>query len=384
MIRTELVETPEELERWRQGWDELAIASGRPLMLSDWALAWWRHRRPPGSALRAVVVRDGDTLIGFAPWFVQGVRSARADYRLLGSSSFWRIAPLARAGRETEIAAAISSALVESNPSPTKIRFEGVDADSAWPSLLAEAWPDGRGCPLTADTAAAQSAPTLQIAGRTHKDWIARQSGDFRKKLRVKRLRTEERGGSLRVASSSADFASSLDALMRLHLARWAPRGGSGALDNRDYAVLRDAGTALVESGAARIYWIEAAGAPIAALLAAAAGGEVVIMHQGFDRDWAGVSPGMQTMVAAIEDAFAREERRIDFGPPAYGYKARLADRDEPLAWITLVPPGAGSRRARIDLLGERAVSRARRAYRRLPPGVRWMLRARLARMRRG
>src|SRR5947209_5356132 len=99
MLRWDLITNPEELERLRPGWDELASRVGRPFMLSGWLLAWWRHLRAPTARLRTVAVFDGDALVGIAPFFVRDA-GARwlAEHRMLGIGAFSGLEPLAVPG----------------------------------------------------------------------------------------------------------------------------------------------------------------------------------------------------------------------------------------------------------------------------------------------
>ncbi len=51
-----------------------------------------------------------------------------------------------------------------------------------------------------------------------------------------------------------------------------------------------------------------------------------------------GVKPTLQTILSALEDAFGRGEKRLDFGGGPQPYKLRFADSEAPLAWLTLRP----------------------------------------------
>jgi hypothetical protein len=54
-----LVRRPEDVQAYRQAWDELAVVTRRPYCSPAWVLSWWQHVRPPQAALRTVAVLDG-------------------------------------------------------------------------------------------------------------------------------------------------------------------------------------------------------------------------------------------------------------------------------------------------------------------------------------
>lgn len=355
--------------------DRLAVQCGQPLMSPAWTLGWWRHRRPVSAALRAVAVHDSGRLVGFAPFFVQDRQARGGVYRLVGARSFFRMEPLAARNHEHVVAQAIANALAAAEPTPRAIRFEGVDAVSIWPRLLAEAWPGGVRPHVDRDRAATQPAPTLRI-GETNLDaWLAGKSRNFRSQMGKRRRRAARSGAEIGLATTQEEFGDGLEALFRLHHRRWDRRGGSGALDDTTERLLRDVTEQESRSERHRLFTLGVDGQFIACYLCAAAGGQVTPVHLGFDPANAALSPGNLVVLAALEDAFARGDRRFDFGPGAEPYKLRFADRDEPLAWTTLVPQGRRARAVRLRLSAEHGFSHARRLWRHLPPRARRVIR---------
>jgi CelD/BcsL family acetyltransferase involved in cellulose biosynthesis len=355
--------------------DRLAVTCGQPLMSPVWTLGWWRHRRPVSAALRAVAVQHGGRLVGFAPFFVDDGQARGGIYRLVGAGSFFRMEPLAARGYEDRVAQAIANTLAVAEPAPRTIRFEGIDAASTWPYLLEGAWP-GRVRPyLDRDRAATQSAPTLSIGERTFDDWLARKSRNFRSQVGKRRRRAARCGAAIGVATTHQELGDGLEALFRLHHRRWDRRGGSGALDDTTERLLRDVTGRESRSERHRLFTLARDGQFIACYLCAAAGGQVTPVQLGFDPATAALSPGNLVVLAALEDAFARGDRRFDFGPGAEPYKLRFADKDEPLAWTTLVPRGRSARIVRLRLSAHHGFSHARRLWRQLPPGARRAIR---------
>jgi CelD/BcsL family acetyltransferase involved in cellulose biosynthesis len=363
-MNVELIEDEPALERWRGEWDRLAVARGRPYCAPAWMLAWWRHAVAGDAALRTVVVSEGDELIGIAPYFVQLGGMGLAEYRILGAGGAHRICPLAVAGREQEVARAIALTLARATPQPSSFLLEGTDLDSPWPGLLAAAWPG----PLRPRrrTGNVLSAPTLSLHGRDYETWFASRSSNFRQQMRRKGRQLEGRGGSIRVAVGEAQVRGDLEAMVRLHHMRWEARGGSGVLSARVEAALREAIPTL-GGERARLWTIEVAGEPVCVQLFVAAGGELAYWGGGFDPAWEDVQPAQLAILAAVHDAFARGERRVDLGGGDQRYKWRFAEDDEPVAWISLFPRNRRYPLTRLQLLPKEARQSARALARRLP-----------------
>ena len=378
-LEFEMAGSVEAIERLDPEIDRLAVECGRPLMSPAWTLGWWRHRRPVSAALRAVAVHDRGRLVGFAPFFVHDRQARRAVYRLVGARSFFRLEPLAARHYEHRVAQAIANALAEAEPAPRAIRFEGIDATSTWPRLLAEAWPARARPYLVRDRAATQPAPTLSIGQRTFEEWLAGKSHNFRGQIGKRRRRAHRGGAVIGLATTEQELGGGLDALVRLHHRRWDRRGGSGALDDTTERLLRDVTTHELRQERHRLFTLATDEQIIACYLCAAAGGQVTPVLMGFDPAASALSPGSLVVLAALEDAFARGDQRFDFGPGAEPYKLRLADRNEPLAWTTLVPRGPRARVMRLRLSAEHGVSHARRLWWHVPPRARRAIR-RLAR----
>jgi CelD/BcsL family acetyltransferase involved in cellulose biosynthesis len=121
-----------------------------------------------------------------------------------------------------------------------------------------------------------------------------------------------------------------------------------------------------------RVWVAELDGVPIAVQVFVAAGGEVAYWNGGWDECHAPLRPGLVTILAAIEDAIGRGERRLDLGPVEYPYKLRLADGNAPLCWDGLIVPGPRSVLTVAQLAPLRARLSAREALRRGLAGERF------------
>jgi CelD/BcsL family acetyltransferase involved in cellulose biosynthesis len=338
MLDAELIDDPAALAPLVPGWDALAVTNGVPMAAPAWMLGSWEHVDSPGSELRVVAVRDGDELVGIAPWFTSGRDGGRVDYRIL-SATMPRSAPLAVPGREWEVAAAVAQALAAASPAPDVIAFEGVSVGAHFPIALREQWP-GRLRPPTRRYLV-QPSPTVSLAAGSLDGWLASKSSNFRGQMRRIRRQFDAAGGSVRMSTADT-LQDDLATFLRLHAARWEHLGDSSIVADADriMALFESVGRAHVDDGRFRLHLLEVDGEPISAQVFAAAGGEVLHMNGGWDERYARLKPSLLCILAGLEDAFERGDARMDLGPGTQPYKLRFADGDDPVAWTVMVVPG--------------------------------------------
>jgi CelD/BcsL family acetyltransferase involved in cellulose biosynthesis len=344
-LRAAILETTEAVEPYREAWDALAVERGLPYCAPGWVLPWWEHVAPGGAELRVVVALGGDELVGIAPLYATPGRGGLGRYGLLGAEALTaRIEPLARADAVEAVAGAFAQALSEARPIPATIRFEGLPAESPWPQLLGSKWP-GAGRPFV-HVDADFPAPVVTLDGGDFEAWMSAKSGNFRQQMRRSRRKLEQAGAVFRTAATADEAAARLADFERLHRARWDPRGGSGALKPGVMEMLRDAARALVEKDRLRLDTIDVGGRAISSHLFVSAGRETGYWLGGFDEEFAAQRPSMIALLAAVESGFERGEARLDLGPGGQEYKYRLADSEDRLEWLTLIPPGPQHRLA--------------------------------------
>jgi CelD/BcsL family acetyltransferase involved in cellulose biosynthesis len=371
-IDSELVRDFAGLARYTADWDALAVATSQPYCAPGWMTAWWRHAAPSGAELRVVAVRDGDGLAGVAPFYAERRRGGTVWLRPLGAGTAARLGPVARPGRELEVARAAAEALATARPAAAAVGFDELPGGHGWPELLGDAWPGGRAAVRRHPFV---PAPVLDLAAPGYDEWLASKSSNFRQQLRRARRQLEARGASFRVATAGEELLADLRAFARLHTARWSGRGGSSSLAEGVEEMLAGAAELLPE-GRMRIYSIDVDGEPISSQVFVAAGDELSYWNGGFDESFARERPAIQALAFAVEDGFRQGFRRVDLGPGEQDYKYRLASGDEPLELVRVVLPGASNRlryapEALRRLAAERLSDEQKAAVRRLIPGGR-------------
>jgi CelD/BcsL family acetyltransferase involved in cellulose biosynthesis len=334
----EVLAEPEALELLAPEWHALATACAEPLAAPAWVLTMWRLLDREIQEPRVVTMREGGQLIALAPLCFHPGHRRRGGYRLL-SGEMPRTTPLALPGRAWEAAGALAGIVAELDPRPGAIAFESIPTGSPWPLALAEQWP-ARMRPWLRRYFT-MSSPTVALTQDSFDDWLGSKSSNFRSQMRRMRRKFAQAGGTGRF-STQATLHDDVAALVRLHTGRWEGRGESSIVaGGAELAEAFEAvGRALLDEGGFRLHLLELDGEPISAQLFAGAGGDVIYYNGGWDERHAQFKPAMLGILDAIEDAFARGERRMDLGPGAQPYKLRFADGTDPLSWWVLIPPG--------------------------------------------
>lgn len=345
-MRVETIDDTAGLEALRDAWDGLAVARSSPYSAPAWQLAWWREDRPPEASLLAVAAHDGRRLVALAPFYCVRRGDGVTHVALLGTPSADGIEPVAAPGDERVAAAACAEALKARLRSGFVVTFRGLDPASPWPRLLAESFP------AWTHVEPAVPSPTIDLRG-TYDGWLAGRSSNTRQQLRRYRRRLEENGAVYRrmnAGEAEADIAS----FARLHRGRWDRRGGSAVLTPGVERMLGDVARELLPEDRFRLYAIDVDGRTIATQVVLAAGDRAAHWLGGFDEGWSRFHPGIQALVAGIEDAFGTDAV-FDLGGGAQSYKAALAEHDAAIVTTSVIPRGSGFLRARASLLPRHA-----------------------------
>jgi CelD/BcsL family acetyltransferase involved in cellulose biosynthesis len=366
MARPEVIDDLTAAEALAPAWDELARAASLPLVAPGWMLSWWRHLAPAGSELRIVAVREGERLLAVAPWFAGRGPSGRIDLRFLGAEKSDRVDVLCAPGSEQQAAAALREALADLRPQPDLIAFEAVPASSPWTRRLASGAGRAR---LARYRNSALPAPAVTLpAGdeQGFEGWMASRSSNFRSQMRRMGRRLESRGGGVRMLREAGEVRDGLETMLALHRDRWTGRGESGLAQAGVPGLLADAALALGPDRL-RLWVAELEGQPISAQLFVAAGSELKYWNGGWSEQHADLKPSMLTILAAIEDAIGRGERRLDLGVGTHEYKLRFADTEDMLTWGGLIVRNRRWPRTRAELGPHVLRYRAKRAVEALP-----------------
>jgi CelD/BcsL family acetyltransferase involved in cellulose biosynthesis len=348
-----------ELEPFEAEWDALAVASGSPFAAPAWVKAWFEHLPPEGSRLHVVFVSKGDRLVGVGPFCGVGGTLFQAG-RGAGIAP-----PLAASGMRDEVGAAIAAALAGDQRPPTRMELTFHRSSGDWAAAVGGAWP-GRTVWQRRD--AEHVVPYIEL-GDDFEGWMQAKSSSFRRETRRKRKKLDESGAAFRYADA-ASLESDVGEFMRLHRQRLAGQGGTGLTDSGVERMLVAVGRELLESGRFRLLCLEVGDTFVAGQLLLGAGSELSAWNSGFDEGYSELSPSMQCLIRALEDASGSGARTMSLGPGGQEYKSRLADAEDALESHLLVPRGRRYPLVRLEI-GARQLNKNLRAAvrRRLPAG---------------
>ena len=198
---------------------------------------------------------------------------------------------------------------------------------------------------------------------------MAGRSSNFRSQMRRMRRKLESGGGTVRMLREPAEMREGLAALLALHRERWSGRGESGLARAGRPGAARDAAAALGPDRL-RLWVAEIDGEPISVQLFIAAGSEIKYWNGGWAEAHAALKPSMLTILAAIEDAIGRGERRMDLGVGTHEYKLRFADGEDPITWGGVIARNHRWPATRAELAPLVLRYRAKRAVEALPDPV--------------
>lgn len=277
------ITTTSELEALVPEWERLyeSLPAATPFQSPAWLLPWWRHVFA-GGRLWALALRRGGRLAGFAPFFVYGIGE--------------------------RIVAALGAGI------------------SDYPDVLAE--PEGGGAILEHLRRRASEwdlcnfqdlrpCSPLLAAGVTNAEpystcVVVPLPARLPAGIRRARRRFERIGARFEAAEpqSMDEF---LEALFRLHTARWESRGRPGMLASAHLRAFHcEAASELGRRGMLRLYGLRAGGRLLAVLYGFAALGRFYAYLSGFDPAVERLSPGAALLAMAIERAAEEGLREFD------------------------------------------------------------------------
>ena len=302
---------------WLSLWERCPTAT--TFQHPDWLIAWWRIFHP--GALRIVVARAGDDLVALAPLYLEtgdhGSRLLPIGISLSDNGDVL-IAP----GQEARVLPAIAGRLCSGPSDWTRLDWDDLASDAAAlmfrsSELLAATTDEvGAPCPVLKLPPSLELLNTVVPAGKM-------------RKLRMARHRGARRGAILQ-RHTPDDCDIFLDALERLHSARWRSRGEPGVFgEDRPAAFLRKAAPALLRGGYAVATTLVLDGTVAAAFLGFQRGEVVSAYMGGFDPAYAFESPGVVLLGDAIEQAIQAGAREFSFlrGAEPYKYEWGAVDR---------------------------------------------------------
>lgn len=321
-ISAEVISEPNHLERLQGEWQALwqACPHARVFQRPEWLLPWCRHLGP--TAARVLAVRRDGALVGLVP-LTYYRRGQERVFGLLGGGVSDVLDALIDPAHEDAVGAALLQHLGR--------------ALEPWDALDLERLP--RGSPLlrldlprTHEELLVQDVCPVVALPLTPGDLGDVVSRRLLKDLDAAWRRLGRRGRVEAARVTQAEVPEALEALFRLHGARWSRRGAAGALAAPAVQRFhRDAAAALARSGLLRMHALRLDGQLVAVVHALRDRRRVAYYLGGFDPALEAFAPGALVLRAAVEDAIRTGATEFDFLSGREPYKYRWGGRDEPL-----------------------------------------------------
>lgn len=338
-----------------------------PFQHPGWLATWWDSFRPAAGGPLVLHGHESDSgrLAAVAAWYVERRRLGGAlelrRLQLVGQSTWTPDASPGEVGtllhddaspdRAAHVLAAALDRSLDLDWDDFRVSY--VDPDGTFAAALAT-WSAARGfeCRRMVD-----GASYVVATVGDERAYRGSRSANARRALFGKRRIALDRGVEYRPA---IDAGGPLEALFRLHAARW----GDAGLAPRQREFLRRLGAAWGGDVCPRVSFLEAAGQPVSASLNLDARGRTYNLQGGFLPDWdSRLSLGKLHLGFELSRAFADPDTQELDLLPGRGmqddYKAAIATRQRPVCtyWVLR------TRRARLAVavadLRARARSRA-------------------------
>jgi CelD/BcsL family acetyltransferase involved in cellulose biosynthesis len=323
--------------RMRDEWTELLHSSAVdcPFLTWEWLHAWWTHlaeRR----RLYIVAVRSKGELIAIAPLVSRGMPPfSRLEFLGTGFAGSDYLDVILRSGRETEGLDALADYF---RSLKTPLWFDHVLTPGAWVENLTQRLAHDRWSPTTR---ALGTCPFITLEGHSWDSLLGTLGSSHRYNVR-RRIRniTSAFEMTFEPVQIEKDRPLALEALIRLHNARWRDRGGSTAFHTGAMCAFHDQATRLaLECGWLRLYVLKLNGDVAAVQYLFGYRDRFYFYQHGYDARYSQQSVGLVSFALAIRAAIDERADEFDMLWGDESYKDLWAHGARNLVRIETFPP---------------------------------------------
>ena len=300
------------LHEFAAAWDALGDPNhpGAVFRSYPWIAAWWRHAAP-STRPRLLLAEQGREIVGLLPLYETGV-PGRRRLRLMADHTVGSdyLGAVARDDLRGAVAAAFADEL--SRWSGGESRLDHLASDDPLVALLAAEF----------NTSPRYVCPYVAFF-EDFDSYLARRPNGLARQWR-RRLRWLEKCGGfgVRVLRHPDDVSIGIETLLDLHRRRWSAEGGSESIVGaRVQGFHRDVARTLAERDVARVFLLDVAGAPRAALYGFRHGDRFAYYQSGRLPEWENRSVGTVLLGLVIAHCVSEGVREFDFLHGDEGYK---------------------------------------------------------------
>jgi len=336
-MRIEEVTTRECLTALRPAWDSLFAQAETASPFNSWVwMATWWDLFGQGKELRVFVVREGDCVVGIAPFYSLSLKAGPLQVRTLmqigrGNCLTELLEILVARGKRTEVVRELSRYLAE--------RRRGLWNTLIWAGVERRELETGLARLTRIDDPTDYEERTLPDT------WAAFVKGlnkSMRDNIKYYPHLLARRGheAHTRFVTDPDEMHPALDEFVRLHRAR------AGLTDTRRHddrfgrashqEFLHRVAPTLAEQGMMRIALLAVDGQNAAAQITLEHGDTIYIYYSGFDPAWRQYGVAMSVTADCIRDALERGVRRVNFLRGTGQFKQRWDTTSAPVGKLTL------------------------------------------------
>jgi CelD/BcsL family acetyltransferase involved in cellulose biosynthesis len=303
---------------WERLWHRCPDASS--FLRPQWLIPWARHFAP--DTCFAATARQDGRLTGVLPMFAH-LRDGRRVLSLIGAGLSDTLDVLAEPEDAGATVVALLAEVAAGGRFWDTIELQDLPAGSRVLTALSDA---------SLDIAITPEQPHPVVAlPETTEALEAALPDRFRANLQYARRRAAADGQVRYVRAEASTLDEWMEALFRLHSARWRARGGDGVLaDARVRRFHLEAARGLLAAGALRLFGLLVGDRVAGVYYGLCERGRACYYLGGFDPEQGRLSPGTLVLAYAIGDAIREGARVFDFLRGREPYKYTWGARDQP------------------------------------------------------
>ena len=302
------------------------VAMPVPFVTPAWQRVWLKHFQGD-RRVRVLTARDGERLIGVAPFLCDGDSAEFVGHYSICDYMDVVVTP----GFERSFFPAILEQLAADGAK--RIDLRGLLATSPTLAGVSDA---AAAAGFSVEREDEALSPSVALAG-TWDEYLGTLSKKDRHELRRKMRRLESGGGdvALRVVTEPEEAAGLLDTLF--HLMRISSHHKEEFLERPGMeAFFREMTSTMAAEGMLRFYALTFDGQAVASVLNFDLGGQLYMYNSGYDPDYSHYAVGLMSKALLLKEAIEQGRSCVDFMRGDEPYKYDLGAKDQQVYRLVL------------------------------------------------
>lgn len=344
-----VIDSAAEFARLRESWNALlACSRSQSICLTwEWLFTWWEVYADASRVLMLIVVRDGEEVIGIAPFQMHTTHKLGVPIRTIRFLGTGENDSVGVVSEYLDILADINNADVVVECIAAYLSKAGDWDRLLFDDLLDEALVFTRFRKAMSNNAVGSAQVVIGIRysialPQTWEAYLAQLDAGAARRMRYY-LRRLEREGALSesVVANEAELADAFEQLTALHNARWQSKGKTGAFASDKFSAFHAAfARKVLPLGYLNFRCLRLDGKPIASVYNFRIGGTDYFYQGGIGAAGSKFSPGVVAQAYAIQAAISAGIDHYDFMRGEAGsYKSGFGCVESPMYVLKIFAP---------------------------------------------